>query len=91
MAVYRDRDLRSSLIGGQRRGRGPRDAIAWQTRCHRPIAHRIRTLLKNETRRIVPGHDPIIWERHPSWIIGGENNQVAELNLADSEKSRRIK
>jgi glyoxylase-like metal-dependent hydrolase (beta-lactamase superfamily II) len=52
---------------------------------------RIRTLLKNETRRIVPGHDPVLWERHPSWIIGGENNQVAELNLADYEKSRRVK
>lgn len=52
---------------------------------------RIRTLLKNETRRIVPGHDPVIWERHPSWIIGGADNQVAELNLAGNEKSRRIK
>ena len=51
----------------------------------------IRTLLKNETRRIVPGHDPLIWERHPSWIIGGADNQVAELNLAGNEKSRRIR
>jgi len=44
-----------------------------------------------DPNRIVPGHDPIIWERQPSWIIGGEKNQVAELNLASNEKSRRVK
>jgi glyoxylase-like metal-dependent hydrolase (beta-lactamase superfamily II) len=50
----------------------------------------LQRLLKGETKRIVPGHDPAIWERHPSWIISG-HNQVAELNLAGNEPSRRGK
>lgn len=51
----------------------------------------LRGDVKNDTRRIVPGHAPVIWERHPSWLSGGSENQVAELHLAGNEKSRRIK
>ena len=51
---------------------------------------RIRRLLKGDTKRIVPGHDPAIWERHPSWTVSGDN-QVAEMNLGVGESSRRSK
>jgi hypothetical protein len=44
--------------------------------------------LKNETKRIIPGHDPLVWDRHPSWATAN-GNQVAEVNLRDGEKSRK--
>jgi glyoxylase-like metal-dependent hydrolase (beta-lactamase superfamily II) len=47
----------------------------------------IRRLLKDEVNRIVPGHDPELFERHPSWIAG--HNPVAEVHLAAGERSRR--
>ena len=51
---------------------------------------RIKKLLKGETSRIVPGHDAGVWERHPSWAPTG-GNQVAELHLAEKERSRKQK
>lgn len=50
---------------------------------------KLRSVLKNETKRIIPGHDPLIWERHPSWVPR-EINQVGEINLGQSDTSRRI-
>ncbi len=52
--------------------------------------HRIRQTLKGETQRIVPGHDPVLWDRHPTWTVS-EVNQVAELNVAEGDASRRPK
>ena len=37
--------------------------------------------------RIVPGHDPELFERHPSWTVG--HHPLAELHLAAGEPSRR--
>ena len=49
---------------------------------------RMRNELKEETSRIIPGHDPQIWERHPSWTVR-EINQIGEINLGANEASRR--
>jgi hypothetical protein len=48
----------------------------------------MRDALKNETKRIIPGHDPLVWDRHLSWATAN-GNQVAEVNLRDGEKSRK--
>jgi glyoxylase-like metal-dependent hydrolase (beta-lactamase superfamily II) len=44
--------------------------------------------LKRETSRIVPGHDPVIWQRHTSWAAES-GNQIAEVNLRENDASRR--
>lgn len=51
---------------------------------------RMQRVLKRETSRIIPGHDPVMWERHKSWLIKS-GNQVAEVNLGSSEASRKPK
>lgn len=48
----------------------------------------LRQLLKGETKRIIPGHDPLIWERHAAWSAA-EGNQAAEVNLGAGESSRQ--
>jgi glyoxylase-like metal-dependent hydrolase (beta-lactamase superfamily II) len=48
----------------------------------------IKSLLKGKTSRIVPGHDPGMWDRHPTWV-SESGNQVAEVNLRQGEASRR--
>jgi glyoxylase-like metal-dependent hydrolase (beta-lactamase superfamily II) len=50
----------------------------------------LRNVVQGETKRIIPGHDPLIWERHPTWIPR-EINQVAEVNLAQQDPSRNPK
>ncbi len=47
----------------------------------------IRGVLDDRVDRIVPGHDPELFERHPSWTAG--HNLVAELHLAAGAASRR--
>ncbi len=47
----------------------------------------IRGVLDDRVDRIVPGHDPEVFERHPSWTAG--LNPVAELHLAAGDASRR--
>lgn len=47
----------------------------------------ITKLLDGRTDRIVPGHDPELFERHDSWTAGF--NTVAELHLAAGDVSRR--
>ena len=47
----------------------------------------MRRLLGDDVNRIVPGHDPELFERHPSWSDGP--NRVAEIHLAAGETSRR--
>jgi glyoxylase-like metal-dependent hydrolase (beta-lactamase superfamily II) len=47
----------------------------------------IRALLQDDIDRIVPGHDPELFERHPSWVAG--HHPVAEVHLAAGERSRR--
>ena len=44
--------------------------------------------LKNQTARVIPGHDPLVWDRHTSWTTES-GNQVAEVNLRDGDASRR--
>ena len=51
------------------------------------IYREISELLDGRIDRIVPGHDPELFERHDSWTAG--LNQVAELHLAAGEPSRR--
>ena len=48
---------------------------------------RLRALLNDDVNRIVPGHDPELFERHPSWMAG--HNPVAEIHLAKGAISRR--
>ena len=48
----------------------------------------MQALLKRQTSRIIPGHDPAVWERHASWTTGS-GNQVAEVNLRQNDASRR--
>jgi len=52
------------------------------------LYRRLSGLLKGETARIIPGHDPLIWDRHSSWIPR-EFNQVGEVYLAAGEASRK--
>ncbi len=47
----------------------------------------ISALLEGRIDRIVPGHDPELFDRHPSWIAG--HHPVAELHLAAGDVSRR--
>jgi glyoxylase-like metal-dependent hydrolase (beta-lactamase superfamily II) len=47
---------------------------------------RLRTLLADDIDRIVPGHDPELFERHPSWVAG--HHPVAEIHLAAGETTR---
>jgi glyoxylase-like metal-dependent hydrolase (beta-lactamase superfamily II) len=47
---------------------------------------RLRALLNDDVNRIVPGHDPEIFERHPSWVEG--HNPVAEIHLANGVETR---
>ncbi len=42
--------------------------------------------LNGDIQRLVPGHDPLIFERHPSWITG--LNKLAEINLAAGAASK---
>lgn len=44
--------------------------------------------LKNETSRIIPGHDPEVALRHNSWL-SPTGNSITELNLRENEASRR--
>lgn len=44
--------------------------------------------LRRETSRIIPGHDPLIRERHPSWIAES-GNEVSEITLREGDRSRR--
>ena len=48
----------------------------------------IRDVLKNKFERLVPGHDPQIWDRHSSWVAPS-GNQIAEVNLRQGDASRR--
>lgn len=49
---------------------------------------RMRDALKKQTSRIIPGHDPIVWERHKTWSTES-GNQVAEVNLREDDSSRQ--
>jgi len=46
----------------------------------------IRVALQRDLERLIPGHDPLIWQRHKSWVIGP--NEVAEVNLAKGQESK---
>ena len=47
---------------------------------------RIRDVVGDATERIVPGHDPLLFERHPSWTDG--INPTAEIHVAEGDRSR---
>jgi N-acyl homoserine lactone hydrolase len=47
----------------------------------------LKKFLKGQINRIVPGHDPEIFTRHPTWMSG--KNPVAELHVANSVGPRR--
>ena len=58
---------------------------AWARRaidCYR----RIREVVNDAFERIVPGHDPLLFERHRSWTAG--INPTAEIHIADGDYSR---
>ena len=48
----------------------------------------IRDAVNNETDRIVPGHDPELFIRHPVFEAG--HHPVAEVHLADGRKSQIV-
>jgi hypothetical protein len=43
--------------------------------------------LQGDVDRIVPGHDTLVFDRHPSWKVGP--NEVAEVHVAAWDVSRR--
>jgi hypothetical protein len=43
--------------------------------------------LRGEVDRIVPGHDTLVFDRHPSWKVGP--NEVAEVHVAEWDVSLR--
>ena len=43
--------------------------------------------LRGEVNRIVPGHDTLVFDRHPSWKVG--ENEVGEVHVAAWDKSLR--
>ena len=47
---------------------------------------RIRAAVGEDLDRIVPGHDPLLFERHKTWITG--INPTAEIHLAAGTPSR---
>jgi N-acyl homoserine lactone hydrolase len=48
---------------------------------------RIRRTLGKELERLIPGHDPQVWQRHKTWTVGP--NEVAEITLAKGQRSKR--
>jgi glyoxylase-like metal-dependent hydrolase (beta-lactamase superfamily II) len=50
---------------------------------------RIRRTLGKELERLIPGHDPVVWQRHRTWTVG--SNEVAEVTLAKGQKSLKRK
>ncbi|MGE0518330.1 MAG: N-acyl homoserine lactonase family protein [Candidatus Binatia bacterium] len=48
---------------------------------------RIRRTLSSELERLIPGHDPLVWQRHRTWSAGP--NQVAEVTLAKGQASKK--
>ena len=48
----------------------------------------IRQVLKQKVDRVIPGHDPQVWNRHSSWTAPS-GNQIAEVNLRSNDASRR--
>lgn len=43
--------------------------------------------LEGDVDRIVPGHDALVFERHPSWKVN--DNEIAEVHVAAWDESRR--
>ena len=52
------------------------------------VYREIRGALKEKIDRVVPGHDPKVWDRHNSWLTPG-GNQMAEVNLRQGDTTRR--
>ena len=48
---------------------------------------RIRKTLSRELERLIPGHDPLVWQHHRTWTTGP--NEVAEVNLARGQRSKK--
>ncbi|USE78349.1 N-acyl homoserine lactonase family protein [Cupriavidus gilardii] len=48
----------------------------------------MREVVKNKTDRVIPGHDPEIWNRHRTWTAPS-GNQIAEINVKAGDTSRR--
>ena len=48
---------------------------------------RLRGLLEGRVERIIPGHDPVVFERHDAWRVGP--NDVAELRVGRGQETRR--
>ncbi|AMU10815.1 TPA: N-acyl homoserine lactonase family protein [Burkholderia cenocepacia] len=53
------------------------------------VYRQMRELLKQKTERVIPGHDPEVWNRHSSWEAPPNGNQIAEVNLKEGDTSRR--
>ncbi|GHG97045.1 hypothetical protein [Pseudodonghicola xiamenensis] len=49
---------------------------------------KIRKILNNDLDRVIPGHEPKLFERHVSWQTES-GNCVAEVNLGAGEGPRR--
>lgn len=48
---------------------------------------KIHEFLNGEINRIIPGHDRLVFERHPGWKVG--QNEIGEVHVAAWDKSRR--
>jgi hypothetical protein len=47
----------------------------------------IHEYLGGAVDRIVPGHDSLVFDRHPSWLVGP--NEVCEVHVAEWDTSLR--
>lgn len=52
------------------------------------VYRQIRDFLRQKIDRVIPGHDPKVWDRHNSWLTPS-GNQIAEVNLRQGDASRR--
>ena len=52
------------------------------------VFRQIRETLKQKIERVIPGHDPKVWDRHNSWLAPS-GNHIAEVNLRQGDTTRK--
>ena len=52
------------------------------------VYRQIRETLKQKIDRVIPGHDPKVWDRHNSWLAPS-GNHIAEVNLRQGDTTRK--
>ena len=63
---------------------------AFERPSQRPVGQQpgqIYEYLQGDVNRIVPGYDPLVFERYPSWKVN--DNEIAEVHVAKWDTSLR--